>query len=93
MRRSKGFRSKTRNKLKTRRRVKITDLLKEYAIGDRVAIVLNPSVQDGMPHPRFHGKVGRVIRKRGRAYVVEFKDGNKRKEAIALPVHLKKVED
>ena len=93
VRRPRGLRSKTRKKLRKARRggVTITQMLKEFEIGDKVTIVIEPSVHKGMPHPRFHGRVGEVVGKRGRAYLVRIKDGGKQKLLIALPVHLKKV--
>lgn len=54
-----------------------------------VHIVIDPSIHKGMPHPKFHGKTGAVIDKRGRAFIIEVKDGNAIKTVIALPEHLK----
>ena len=36
-----------------------------FEIGDRVHVVVEPSIQKGMPHRRFHGKTGTVIGQRG----------------------------
>ncbi len=92
---SKGFRSGSRHVLKKspreRGKVPITRFLQEFNIGDRVAIDIEPSVHKGMPHPRFQGRVGKVIGKRGRAYIVEVPDMDSKKILIVLPVHLKKV--
>jgi len=41
-----------------------------------------------MPHPRFHGKTGEVVGKRGRAFVLKITDGDATKTLIALPEHL-----
>ncbi|MFQ5815016.1 MAG: 50S ribosomal protein L21e [Candidatus Hydrothermarchaeaceae archaeon] len=93
MERSKGLRSKTRHKMKKGTREKgllsTTKLMKSFSVGDRVHIVLEPSVQKGQPHPRFHGRTGTVIGKRGRSYLVEISDGDARKMVISAPVHLK----
>jgi len=51
--------------------------------------VVEPSVQKGMPHRRFHGKTGTVIGQRGRAWVLEVRDGETIKQVIARPQHLK----
>ena len=91
MKRSRGPRSDTRHKFKASRKLKITDVLKELSIGEKVAIVTNPSYHYGMPFRRFHGKVGEVIGKRGRSYLVKFKDGNKEKVQIIAPAHLKSM--
>jgi large subunit ribosomal protein L21e len=87
-----GTRRKSRHKLKKTVREKglspITRALQEFTEGDIVNIDLDPSIQNGMPHPRFHGRTGKVIERRGRAYMVEVRDGGLMKEVIALPEHL-----
>jgi len=70
---------------------KVNSMLKTYKDGDKVAIVIEPSVHIAMPFVRFHGKIGKVKGKRGSAYLVEFLDGGKTKTVISHPVHLKKV--
>jgi len=64
-------------------------VMHEYEVGDKVYIKPNPAIHDTLPHRRFIGKVGTVIGKRGRAYIVEVFLGNKRKELIIYPEHLK----
>ncbi|MDK2790782.1 MAG: large subunit ribosomal protein L21e [Methanothermococcus sp.] len=90
---SEGFRSKTRYKLKKHPRAKglfpITRALKEYKEGDIVHVILDPSVQKGMPHPKFHGKTGMVVGQRGRAFLVRVRDGGKLKDIIVRPQHLR----
>lgn len=46
-------------------------------------------LQKGQPHPRFHGKTGKITDKKGKAYIVSLTDGNKAKELIIRPDHLK----
>jgi large subunit ribosomal protein L21e len=41
-----------------------------------------------MPHRRYHGKVGRIISKRGRSYEVSVTQGDAIKEIIVRPEHL-----
>jgi len=93
MRRPKGYRSGTRKLFakSSRRRglAPLGYLLHEYAQGERVSIHVNPSVHKGMPHRRFHGKIGTILEKRGRAYVVMLRDGNLVKKVITLPDHIK----
>ncbi len=91
MRRSKGLRRDTRKLLQSWGKLKVNDVIKEFDIGDKVAIVINPSYHKGMPFRRFHGKVAEVVGRRGRAYIVKFKDGDKEKMQIVMPAHLKKV--
>ena len=96
MRRAKGYRSRTRKLFtKTARRKGLTSLgylLHEYVEGEKVRIHVNPSVHKGMPHRRFHGKIGTILEKRGRAYVVMLRDGDLVKKVIALPDHIKTCE-
>lgn len=92
MKRSRGFRSKSRHKMRKdvreRGELPVSKVIKEFEEGDTVSIVIEPSVQKGQPHPRFHGKTGVIKEKRGRSYLVEILDGNARKKVISRPVHL-----
>ena len=92
VKRSRGTRSKTRYKLKKSVREKglpnVSKLLQPYNTGDSVAIKIDPSIHRGMPHPKFHGKIGKIAEKRGSAYVIQIKEGNKEKELIARPEHI-----
>ena len=63
--------------------------LAEYEINSKVNIIIEPSVQKGRPHRRFHGKTGLVLERRGQAYVVSVTDGNSQKKIITRPEHLK----
>lgn len=64
-------------------------LMRVYNEGDRVDIIIDPSIPGGQPHRRFHGRVGVVQRRRGHAYEVETALGNKRKLLIVRPEHLR----
>ena len=87
-----GTRRKSRYKLRKTVREKglspISRAIQEFAQGDLVNIDLDPGIQNGMPHPKFHGRTGRVMGQRGRAYIVEVRDGGLMKEVIILPEHL-----
>ena len=48
-----------------------------------------PTVQKGIYHPRFHGKVGIIKEKQGNCYLVLIKDKNMEKIQIVHPIHLK----
>jgi len=91
VKKSKGFRSGTRRKLEQKSRPAITRFLQEFDIGQNVVITLEPSSHKGMPFPRFRGKMGKIVGKRGRSYVVNIKDGNKTKQIISRPEHLKAI--
>ncbi len=93
VKRSKGSRSKTRFKLRKTvrpgRTNPITKKIQTFDESDMVHIIIDPSIHKGQPHPRFHGKTGKVGARRGNAYIVEINDGNKPKKLIIRPEHLK----
>lgn len=88
-----GFRARSREKLtqKPAYRPPITRFLQEFRLNQNVVIIQEPSSHKGMPHPRFKGKIGKIVGKRGKAYIVEILDGNKVKRLISRPEHLKAV--
>ncbi|MBI4009582.1 MAG: 50S ribosomal protein L21e [Candidatus Aenigmarchaeota archaeon] len=90
---SRGFRQSTRKKLRQKPsfRPPITKFLREFNEGQNVVIELEPSSQKGMPFPRFKGKIGKVIGKNGRSYIVELFDGRKMKKITSRPEHLKAI--
>jgi len=90
---TKGPRSRTRKKLKKEIRglPPVNAFLKEFKIGEKVIIKIEPAVHRGMPFPRFHGRIGEIVGKRGRAYLLKIRDGGKEKLIISHPVHLKRV--
>jgi large subunit ribosomal protein L21e len=92
MRGSKGYRSGARRLLtkepRERGKIKLSKLLQEYQLGSRVVVKIDPSVQKGMPHRRYHGRIGTVTEKRGRSYVVTVSQGDTVKEIIVRPEHL-----
>jgi large subunit ribosomal protein L21e len=92
MRGSKGYYAGTRSLLKKATRdkgkPKISKLLQEYKPGSQVIIKMDSSVQKSMPHKRFHGKIGIIMDKRGRGYVVSVPQGNSVKEIITRSEHL-----
>lgn len=92
---SSGYRSKTRKRLTKRARERglspVSRVVQDIKLGDRVVILIDPSVHKGQPHARYHGRVGVVREKRGRAYVVEVRDGGSIKRIISRPEHLRMV--
>jgi large subunit ribosomal protein L21e len=92
MRGSNGYYSGTRSLLRKPTREKgkpkISKLLHEYAANDQVIIKMDSSTQKSMPHKRFHGKIGFIIEKRGRGYVVSVPQGEMRKTIIVRSEHL-----
>jgi large subunit ribosomal protein L21e len=92
MRGSKGYRAGTRRLLKKAPRekgkLKLSKLLYEYQPGSQVIIKIDSSTQKSQPHKRFHGKIGTVLDKRGRGYMVSVPQGDAVKEIIVRSEHL-----
>jgi large subunit ribosomal protein L21e len=92
---STGPRRRTRKKLQKRARDRglspITRRFVEYEEGELANIVIDPSVHKGQPHPRFHGLTGRILSRRGRAYLLEVRTGKSLKQVIIRPEHLRKA--
>lgn len=88
---SKGFRRSTRDKLKKpfRHKFKPEDYLKEFREREKVVLSQDPSSHRGMPNPKLKGRVGEIVSKRGRAYIVKVRVGGSTKEVSAMPEHLK----
>ena len=63
-------------------------LTHQYSPGERVVIEPNPKYK-GMPHPKFKGKNGLVITKRGNGYEIEIMDGKKKKIITTKPEHIR----
>ncbi len=89
VKKSRGFRQSTRKKLTQFRRPAITRFLQEFEKGQKVVITIEPSSHKGMPYPRFKGKIGTVVEIRGNSYVIEIYDGNKLKQVISRPEHIR----
>ncbi|MCS7373805.1 MAG: 50S ribosomal protein L21e [archaeon GB-1867-097] len=93
VKRSKGYRSKTRKLLRKKPRERglysLSRILYEYRKGEKVSIIIDPSVHKGMPHKRYHGKIGIILGRRGRAYIIETYLGEKKKTLIVPPQHLR----
>lgn len=86
---------KTRYKYKRHFRqqgkLSLSKFFQEFAVGDKVGLVINSSVQYGRFYPRFYGLTGSITgRKQGSCYEVAIKDGNKDKKLLVHPIHLKK---
>ncbi len=89
---SKGYYSGARGLLtkpvREKGKPKLSKLLNEYAPGSQVIIKMDASVQKSLPHKRFHGKIGTVVKRRGRGYVVNVPQGNAVKQIIVRSEHL-----
>jgi len=93
MRHSHGYRNRTRKLLhkhpRERGRGGIGRLLYRYEIGDKVHIDISTENIETAPHRRYQGRVGTIIEKRGRAYVIEVPLGGKVKKVITTAHHIK----
>lgn len=93
MPKSHGERRKTRYKLKKGVRERglspISRAIQEFEVGQAVHIKLDPSVHRGMSNPKFHGRTGKIVEQRGRAYIVAVRDGNAIKQVFLYPEHLR----
>ena len=94
MKRSQGYKSKGRKLFRKSPRERgmrsLGYLLIDYSVGDKVLISIDPAFHKGQPYRRYHGKSGIISEVRGRAYVVEVKDGGKTRQIIANAEHLKR---
>lgn len=88
---SRGQRVKTRKLMKKKKNYGfIGKLIENLQLkkGDEVVIKIDPSIHRGMPHRRYHGKIGIVVGKRGRAFEVKTSKGDKEVILIVRPEHL-----
>ncbi|WP_338601185.1 50S ribosomal protein L21e [Sulfolobus tengchongensis] len=90
---SRGYRTRSRSLLRKSPRERgaippLSRLMVDYKEGDQVVIKINSSVHSGMPHRRYQGKVGKIVGRRGKAYMVSVSIGDKQKLIIIRPEHL-----
>lgn len=88
---SKGLMVRRTKRFRKSKKLTVPDKVKTFEEGERVLITLQPYFK-GFPAPRYDGRHGIVVERRGRAYVVEIKDLGARKELIVAPVHLRRLE-
>lgn len=87
--RSYGFRHKSRSVMTRKRPRTVSFVLQKYAVGDRVLIRIEPSAHKGLPHRRYHGKVGKVIEVGRRMMILHVKLGKKTKTLITRYDHVR----
>ncbi len=91
-RKAKGYRRKTRPLLRRKPRERgktgLSKTLYQYAPGQKVVVKIDPSVHKGMPHRRYHGRIGVIANKKGGSYVVNVTQGKAVKEIIVRPEHI-----
>ena len=93
VRRSRGLRATTRKKFtkspRNRGNPPVSRMLQRFEVGQKANIVIDPAVQKGQPHHRFHGLTGEVTGRQGEAFTVKVKVGGKEKVIIIRPEHLR----
>lgn len=90
VKKTKGPRQATRKAFRKAIREKpmVNQFLKEFSVGEHVAIDVEPSSHRALQHRHALGKTGTVVGRRGDAYVIEIFDGGKRKTLFVTPEHL-----
>ena len=90
-----SLRHKTRHKFKKNVRKKgkisLSKYFQTFDDGEKVRLVVEPAVQNGIYCPRFVGRSGLIMKKNGTCYEVAIKDHNKAKTVIVHPVHLQRL--
>ena len=88
-----GKRGKTRSKFKKDSpKVSVNDIMREFAIGDCVQVIIDSSYHSGLPNKSFQGLSGIVVGRRGMDFKIELKKGNQDQIVFTNAVHLKKLE-
>ena len=87
--RSHGFRYKSRSIMTKDAPRGVSFLLHEYHEGDRALVINDPRQHKGLPHKRYHGKVGIVNWVGRRSVILDIKLGNKSKTLITRFDHIK----
>jgi large subunit ribosomal protein L21e len=87
--RSHGFRHKSRNVMTKSAPRGVSFLLREYQVGQQALVIIDPRQHKGLPHRRYHGKVGRVTEVGRRSVTLDIKLGNKTKTLITRLDHIK----
>jgi len=79
-----------RKRIRSRGKFSFQAFFQKFKEGDSVAVVRELSQPANFPR-RMQGRTGKVLDKRGSAYIVEMNDYNKKKQYIIKPIHLKKI--
>ena len=67
----------------------VSFLLREYHVGDKALVIIDPRQHKGLPHRRYHGKVGTVNSVGRRSVTLGIKLGKKTKTLITRFDHIK----
>ena len=89
--RQRKTRSMLTKNVRAKGKISLSKYFAVFKEGDRVGLGCEPAVKKGMYHPRFFGKSGTVVSRRGDCYLVSICDGGKDKSLIVHPIHLTRI--
>ena len=87
--RSHGFKHKSRSIMTKKAPRGVSFLLREYTKGEQALVIIDPRQHKGLPHRRYHGKVGMITKVGRRAITLDVKLGDKSKTLITRLDHIK----
>ena len=87
--RSHGFKHKSRSVMTKDSPRGVSFMLREYSVGDRALVIIDPRQHKGLPHRRYHGKVGTVKEVGRRSIILDVKLAEKTKTLITRFDHIK----
>lgn len=73
--------------LRGKGRVSVAKAVATFKVGDKV-VITPKAIRSGLPHMRYANRHGKIVEKRGQAYLVEVADMNATKRIIVGTVHL-----
>ena len=88
MARHHGYRRKTRSVFTKKRNRGLSVSLRNYSVGEKVVIDIDPSQVKGMPHRRYQGLAGTIVIVMRRVVHVEVPLGEKMKTIISRLEHI-----
>ena len=81
-----------RKKIKEKGKLSLSRMFQELSVGDRVVLNRELSLKSKRTIPKhFHGTIGEVVGKLGKAFIVKFLNGKSYKKLMVMPIHLKKL--
>ncbi len=73
--------------LRGKGKVSVAKAVATFNVGDKV-VITPKAIRSGLPHMRYANRHGKIVEKRGKAYLVEVADMNATKRIIVGTVHL-----
>jgi large subunit ribosomal protein L21e len=77
-------------KVRTKGKLQLSRYFQKLEKGDYVAVIKEPLVKSSFPLT-LQGRTGIVEDRKGKAYIVKIRTGNKEKKFLIEPIHLKKI--